>query len=71
MSPTRRFPVDEAFAGTDILFVHVPLTPGTRHLVSVDRLRSMKRTAFLIDTSRGGLVDTHVLVAAGITNSQI
>ena len=60
----RRLSLDEAFAEADILSVHVPLIAGTHHLVSAERLRSMKRTAILINTSRGGLVDTHSLASA-------
>jgi D-3-phosphoglycerate dehydrogenase len=60
----RQLSLDEAFAEADILSVHVPLNAGTRHLVSMDRLRAMKRTALLINTSRGGLVDTQALAAA-------
>lgn len=60
----RRLSLDEAFTESDILSLHVPLNPGTRHLVSTDRLRSMKPTALLINTSRGGLVDTRGLAVA-------
>jgi D-3-phosphoglycerate dehydrogenase len=60
----RRLSASEVFSEADILCVHVPLNPATRHMVSMDRLRSMKRTAILINTSRGGLVDTHALAAA-------
>jgi D-3-phosphoglycerate dehydrogenase len=60
----RRLSMDSAFAEADILSIHVPLNPSTRHLVSMDRLKSMKRTAILINTSRGGLVDTRSLAAA-------
>jgi D-3-phosphoglycerate dehydrogenase / 2-oxoglutarate reductase len=60
----RRLSIGEAFAEADILSLHVPLIPGTRHLVSMERLRSMKRTALLINTSRGGLVDTRSLATA-------
>jgi D-3-phosphoglycerate dehydrogenase len=60
----RRLSIDSAFAEADILSIHVPLIPSTRHLVSMDRLRSMKRTAILINTSRGALVDTRGLAAA-------
>ena len=60
----RQLSLDEAFAEADILSVHVPLNAGTRHLVSMDRIRAMKRTALLINTSRGGLVDTQALAAA-------
>jgi D-3-phosphoglycerate dehydrogenase len=60
----RRLSLDEAFSGADVLSLHMPLIPGTRHLVSGERLRSMKRSAILINTSRGGLVDTQGLAAA-------
>ena len=60
----RRLALDEVFSESDILSVHVPLNAGTRHLVSRDRMKSMKRTSLLINTSRGGLVDTRALAAA-------
>jgi D-3-phosphoglycerate dehydrogenase / 2-oxoglutarate reductase len=60
----RRLTLDEAFAEADMLSLHIPLGPETRHMVSADRLRAMKRTAILINTSRGGLVDTRGLAAA-------
>jgi D-3-phosphoglycerate dehydrogenase len=60
----RRLSVEEAFAEADVLSLHVPLNPSTHHLVSMDRLRRMKRAAILINTSRGGLVDTHALANA-------
>jgi D-3-phosphoglycerate dehydrogenase len=60
----KRLSLDEAFTVADVLSVHVPLGPGTRHLVSTDRLRLMKPTAILINTSRGGLVDTRGLAEA-------
>lgn len=60
----RRLSLDEALAEADILSLHVPLNAATRHLVSAERMKSMKRTAILINTSRGGLVDTRALAAA-------
>lgn len=60
----RRLTIDQAFTEADILSLHVPLNAGTRHLVSSDRLRSMKPGSLLINTSRGGLVDTRSLAAA-------
>jgi D-3-phosphoglycerate dehydrogenase len=60
----RRLSLDEAFAEADILSLHLPMSAGTRHLVSTDRLRAMKRTALLVNTSRGGLVDTRGLAVA-------
>ncbi len=54
----------ELLAEADFLSVHVPLAPATRHLVSARELASMKPTAYLINTSRGPVVDEAALVAA-------
>ncbi len=48
----------------DIVSLHVPLTPETKHMINEDRLRLMKKTAILINTSRGAVVDTNALVKA-------
>jgi D-3-phosphoglycerate dehydrogenase len=60
----RRLTLDEAFVAADILSVHLPLVAATRHVVSADRLVLMKPTALLVNTSRGGLIDTRALAAA-------
>jgi glyoxylate reductase len=49
---------------SDYLSLHVPLTPETRHLIGAEDLRRMKATAFVINTSRGPVVDEEALVAA-------
>ncbi|MGH9436109.1 MAG: 2-hydroxyacid dehydrogenase [Terriglobia bacterium] len=49
---------------SDFLSLHVPLTAETRHLISARELAWMKPTAFLINTSRGPVVDEHALAAA-------
>ena len=56
--------LDTLFRESDIVVIAVALTPGTRHLVDEGRLRLMKRTAFLINTARGAVVDTDALVKA-------
>jgi phosphoglycerate dehydrogenase-like enzyme len=48
----------------DFIIVTVPLTPDTRGLVGVEELGAAKSTAYLIDTSRGGVVDHAAMVAA-------
>ncbi len=57
-------PFDEVLAASDVISLHAPLTPETRNLIGVQELRRMKRTAILINTSRGGLVDEQALVQA-------
>lgn len=48
----------------DYVTLHVPLTPETTHLINTERLSKMKPTAFLINTSRGPVVDEHALADA-------
>ena len=55
---------DEVLAQADFISLHVPLLPETRHLMSGAQLGKMKRTAFLINTSRGPVVDEAALAAA-------
>jgi glyoxylate reductase len=57
-------PLDEALARADFVSLHVPLTPETRHLIDARRLRLMKRTAYLVNTARGPVVDEAALVEA-------
>jgi glyoxylate reductase len=49
---------------SDIVTIHVPLTPATRHLIGARELRWMRSTAFLINTARGPIVDETSLVDA-------
>jgi phosphoglycerate dehydrogenase-like enzyme len=55
---------DELFARSDILSIHVQLSARTRGLVGARELRSMKPTAYLINTARGPIVDEAALVQA-------
>lgn len=52
------------FSESDVVSLHCPLTPQTKHLVNAPRLARMKPTAFLINTSRGPLVDEAALADA-------
>ena len=51
-------------AQSDVVTLHCPLTPDTRNLIGAGQLRRMKRTALLINTARGGLVDEAALLQA-------
>jgi glyoxylate reductase len=57
-------PLDELLATADVVSLHVPLTPETRHLIGARELGLMKESAFLINTTRGPVVDEAVLVDA-------
>lgn len=56
--------IARVFAEADVVSLHCPLTPATRHLVNAARLATMKPTAILVNTARGGCVDDGALVAA-------
>ena len=53
--------VDDVFKEADFISLHVPLLPQTHHLINAERLRLMKPTAYLINTSRGPIVDEAAL----------
>ncbi len=57
-------PLDDVLAQSDIVSLHSPLTPDTRNMIGMEQLRKMKRSAILINTARGGLVDEAALVQA-------
>ena len=54
----------EVAAEADVLSLHAPLTPSTKHLVDANLLKNMKPTAVLINTARGELIDNRALVDA-------
>ncbi|WP_217143179.1 2-hydroxyacid dehydrogenase [Streptomyces sp. AC627_RSS907] len=53
---------DELLAASDLITLHVPLLPETRHLIDATALKSMRDDAILVNSSRGGLIDTTALV---------
>ncbi len=54
----------ELLKKSDFVALHVPLMPSTHHLIGAAQLKQMKKTAYLINTARGPVVDTHALVMA-------
>ncbi len=60
----RYVELDELLHAADFVSIHVPLLPNTRHLIGERELGLMKKTAFLVNTSRGPIVDEHALVNA-------
>ncbi|HTQ46562.1 MAG TPA: 2-hydroxyacid dehydrogenase [Polyangiaceae bacterium] len=56
--------LDEMYETSDILSLHVPLTPQTHHMIDARALARMKRGALIVNTGRGALVDTPALVEA-------
>ena len=57
-------PLDELLARSDFVSLHVNLTPDTEHLMNAERLRQMKPTGVLVNTSRGPVVDHDALFEA-------
>ena len=67
--------LDELLRESDFISLHVPLTPETKHLIGADEISKMKKTAILINTSRGPVIDeealanalkNHIIAAAGL-----
>ena len=64
MSPAILADFETVIQESDFLSLHCPLTKDTRHLINADVLQKMKPSSFLINVSRGGVVDTQALVEA-------
>lgn len=58
----RYVDLDELLESSMIVTLHVPLTPGTHHMIDAHALALMQRGVMLINTSRGGLVDTRAVI---------
>lgn len=62
--------LDEVLAKADILSIHAPLTPETKHIVNAESIGTMKDTAVIVNTARGGLIDT-VAAAEAVTAGRL
>ncbi len=60
----RRVSLEEGLREADVVSIHTPLTPQTRHLIDAKAISLMKRTAILINTARGPIVDEAALATA-------
>jgi (S)-sulfolactate dehydrogenase len=59
-----RMDLNAVLSSSDVVSLHVPLTPETHHLIDADALVSFKKGAILVNAARGGVVDESALVAA-------
>lgn len=55
---------EEVLREADFVSIHVPLLPATRHLINAERLKMMKPSAYLVNTSRGPVIDEKALAEA-------
>ena len=62
--PVEYVPLERLYEESDVVTLHCPLTPQTRHLIDGAALQRMKPGAILVNTGRGALIDTRALIAA-------
>ncbi|NQV24060.1 MAG: 2-hydroxyacid dehydrogenase, partial [Rhodopirellula sp.] len=62
--------LEELLTRSDVISLHCPLTPETRHLINSESIERMKHGVVLVNTSRGGIVDTNAVVT-GLKSGQI
>ncbi len=56
--------IEKLLSASDVVSLHCPLTPETHHLINEERLRLMKASAYIVNTSRGPLIDEEALATA-------
>jgi D-lactate dehydrogenase len=54
--------MDHLLATSDVITLHVPLTPETKHMINKDNITKLKKGAILLNTARGGLIETEAIV---------
>lgn len=70
LGDARYVPLPELLAQSDVISLHCPLMPETQHLINADTIAHMKPGVMLINTSRGGLIDTQAVIT-GIKSGAI
>ncbi len=60
--------LEEIFKYSDVITLHCPLTSDTKHIINKETIAKMKNGVFLINTSRGALIDTEALIEAMLQN---
>ncbi len=60
----RYAPLDDLLGQADVLTLHIPAAPATRHFINRDRIALMKKGVIIINTARGSLIDTRALAVA-------
>ena len=63
-------PLEDIFANSDIISLHCPLTAETEHIINEKSIAAMKKGVFILNTSRGGLIDSEALLE-GIKTRQV
>lgn len=58
----KQVPLNTLLKKSDIVTLHLPLTPKTKHTISMKNIRSMKKGSYIINTARGGLIETKALI---------
>lgn len=61
-APVRYVPLEDLYRASDIVSLHLPLTPETHHLIGDEAVAQLKPGVMLINTSRGGLIDTRAVI---------
>ena len=62
--------LDELLAQSDIITIHTPLMPSTKHIINAETIAKMKKGVMIINVSRGGLIDTKAIIA-GLDSQQV
>ena len=69
MPGIQMVPLDFLLAESDVVSLHLPLLPTTEHFINRERLATMKPTAILVNTSRGGVIAEDALAEALLTSA--